>query len=211
MANLRILYIDPIKGSTSFLSEDTDVDFNSIAIGPDKLKLSQTGTGVDARISTNGVRLSVPVGTEPDDPVTLGQLTTFGLPYFTKKYKNTSGAPIAQGKVVAFEDDGSISLADADVIELSDVAGVTAESIPNGSFGSVYKIGEVSGVLSALDAKNGDTVYLSGTAGEMTLTVPDTVQTIIVLGTAELPTETEPTTTTGSASSLYLNPRILSY
>lgn len=127
----------------------------------------------------------------------------------SKHYKNLSGASIPALSVVSFDDDGSIILADANVSDSADIAGITAEEITDGSFGEVYKLGEIPNIIPTTPegATPGQFVYLSETPGQVSLTPPPGVDdAVIVLGLAELPDFAEP----GSdATSLYLNPEYL--
>ena len=107
---------------------------------------------------------------------------------FTKPCKNTTGATIPQYSMVAWLDDGSIALADANEISLSDLCGITLEAIDDGNFGLVCKLGTIPNALSGLGAKPGQWIYLSETAGGMSLTPPSGLtDNVIILGKAEPP------------------------
>ena len=109
---------------------------------------------------------------------------------FQKKYvKNETGFAFNQYKMVAWEDDGSVALADASVHELSDIAGITLKIIPDDSWGWVNKNGYIADALTGLNAKPGDTVYLSAdNPGDLTLIAPTGyTDTIIKVGRAEPP------------------------
>lgn len=125
-----------------------------------------------------------------------------------KLYKNATGVTIASGKVVAFLDDGTVALADADNNTLFDIAGITSQTIAHNSYGLVLKLGSCPSVLSALTPVPGAAVYLSTTPGEMTLTAPADPLTasIIRLGRAEPPDGVATT----AANDLWLQPEVIS-
>jgi len=120
--------------------------------------------------------------------------------------KNGSGVAIPAGKVVAWNNDGSMSLADANISALSDIIGVTAHLIPDQQFGTVIRAGAVPGSVTSLSATVGASVYLSETAGEMTLTPPPITESVIRLGRAE-PADGVASFT---ATDLWLNPEFIS-
>lgn len=75
MANHRLQTIPPGSGTPDPIdSESETLDFLSVRVGADKLELSQEGSGVSARLTTNGARLVVPTGSSPDEPATIQQL-----------------------------------------------------------------------------------------------------------------------------------------
>lgn len=110
-------------------------------------------------------------------------------PFGNKSVLNASGTTIGKYKVVAWKDDGTVDLADAALHDLSDVAGLTLQAIPDGTFGWIIKKGYVAGALEGLNAKPGDNIVLSATnAGEMSKAViTDLNVSIISLGRAEPP------------------------
>jgi hypothetical protein len=118
---------------------------------------------------------------------------------------NNSGTLILPFKAVAWKDDNSIALADADGIGLDDFAGVTQAGIANLGYGVVYKVGEVPGALIGKGAIAGQAVYLSAIPGELTLTPPLT-GTVLRIGRAEPPSGGA----TGEATSLFIDPQIIS-
>lgn len=120
-----------------------------------------------------------------------------------KLCRNDTGVTIVAGRAVAWLDDGTIALADADVVSLSDIVGVTAEDILDGEFGIVIKAGCVPGALAGLGALPGAQVFLSGTPGEFTLTVP--VVDGVRMGNAEPPDGVA----TATAEDLYLRPEFV--
>jgi hypothetical protein len=123
-----------------------------------------------------------------------------------KLIKNETGSTIVAGKVVAWLDGGTMGLADANVVSLSDIIGVTAEDVDDGEFGIVVRAGNVVAALSALGATQGDAVYLSGTPGLMTLTPPTGLtDTLIRMGRAEPQDGVSGTT----AIDLWLHPEII--
>lgn len=158
-------------------------------------KLNFTGPGVEV---ANG-------GTGQTNVHVFGD-TEFGKTLI-KNYKNTSGSAIPAGSVVAFDDDGGIVPADANVTTLSDLCGVTIDEITANNFGSVYKLGDCPGVLATLGATPGKLVYMGEAPGSMSLTPPTGLSdSIIILGRAEPPSAAAPD---GSAPDLYLNPQII--
>jgi hypothetical protein len=110
-------------------------------------------------------------------------------PFGNKRVFNATGVTIGQYKVVAWEDNGTVNLADATLHDLSDVAGITLQAIPDGQFGWIIKKGYVAGALAGMNAKPGDNIILSPTnPGEMTKTaITDLNVSIISLGRAEPP------------------------
>lgn len=123
------------------------------------------------------------------------------------QYKNQTGATIAAGKILAFEDDGSVALADANVMTLSDFAGVTHTAITDLNFGDVVGLGRCPGILSGLGATPGDLVYLGETPGELTLTPPSGLtDTIFIVGRAVPASGAAPD---GSAPDLFISPQIV--
>lgn len=117
---------------------------------------------------------------------------------------NNSGTLILPFKAVAWKNDNSIALADADGIGLDDFAGITQGGISNLGYGIVYKIGEVPGALVGKGAIAGQSVYLSTIPGELTLTAPG-AGTIFRIGRAEPPSGGG----TGEATSLFIDPQIV--
>lgn len=132
-----------------------------------------------------------------DDEATMASLT--------KVVYNKSGALILPFKAVAWLDDNSVSLADADGLGLDDFAGVTQDGIAHLGYGIIHKIGEVPNALIGLGALAGQPVFLGRNPGELTLT-PPTVGTIFRIGRAEPPSGTHQ----GEATSLFIDPQIIS-
>lgn len=109
-------------------------------------------------------------------------------PFYYKLVKNGTLSPIGQYKVVAWNDNGTVSLATAADHSLSDLAGITSNVIPPGEFGYVIKVGYVPNALHLLNPIPGATVFLSVVPGEMTLIGPTSLtDTIIKIGRAEPP------------------------
>lgn len=120
--------------------------------------------------------------------------------------KNMTGSSIAAGKVVAWLNDGTIQLADANISTLSDFVGVTAEIIPDGAFGTVIRAGACPGAVTGLGATIGAPVFLSGTPGELTLTAPSGISdTVVRMGRAE-PADGVASPT---ATDLWLQPEVI--
>jgi hypothetical protein len=112
-------------------------------------------------------------------------ISKIGETQHIRAYNNT-GTAIAKGKVVYVTGSQgqrlTIALADADTEILSkDTIGITAESIADGSEGFVI----VAGVLTNINTTglaDGDTVFLSQTAGNYTKTPPADPAHLVVLG-----------------------------
>lgn len=122
-----------------------------------------------------------------------------------KRLRNNSGVSILANKAVAFDDFGNIVLADANSMDVSDFAGITAETILNGSFGRVIKLGNCPGAATSLGASFGQLIYLGETPGELQLIAPSGLSdTIIALGRAE-----PPDGSVGAAVDLFLDPQII--
>ena len=123
---------------------------------------------------------------------------------------NNTASAIPIGKAVAWEDDGSIILADANDMDASDFVGITAEEIPpSGGVGFVAREGYIPDVTAGLDAGSdptpGSIIYLSETAGEITLAYPTGIMdTVLKLGRAE-----PPEGVAGNATSLWLHPEVI--
>lgn len=123
----------------------------------------------------------------------------------TKVVYNKSGALILPFKAVAWEDDNSVNLADADGIGLDDFAGVTQDGIAHLGYGIIHKLGEVPSALLGMGAVAGQPVYLSTAPGQLTLTPPAS-GTVFRIGRAEPPSGAH----TGEATSLFIDPQIIS-
>jgi hypothetical protein len=112
-------------------------------------------------------------------------ISKIGETQHIRAYNNT-GTAIAKGKVVYVTGSQgqrlTIALADADTEILSkDTIGITAESIADGSEGFVI----VAGVLTNISTSglaDGDTVFLSQTAGSYTKTPPSDPAHLVILG-----------------------------
>lgn len=122
----------------------------------------------------------------------------------TKVVFNATGALILPFKAVAWEDNNSVSLADADGLNLDDFAGVTQDGIAHLGYGIIHKLGEVPNALLGKGAVAGQPVYLSTTPGELSLT-PPTVGTVFRIGRAEPPSGAH----TGEATSLFIDPQVI--
>jgi len=110
-------------------------------------------------------------------------------PFGNKEVKNGSGSTIAKYKIVAWNDNGSVSLADATLHSLSDIAGITVQEITDSSFGWIIKQGYIPSALVGLNATPGAQVLLHPTIpGDMTTTpITDINVSIISIGRAEPP------------------------
>lgn len=109
-------------------------------------------------------------------------------PFMNKYVKNTTGVAIPAYSVLCWLDDGTVGLAEADVVVKSDIAGININPIANNAWGWIIKTGYIQGALTGLNAIPGATVYLSEEAGRMTLTAPSAyTDSIIKIGRAEPP------------------------
>ena len=110
-------------------------------------------------------------------------------PYGNKYVKNGSGGTIGKYKVVAWNDDGTVSKANARQHTFSDVAGLTLQSSNTGDFVWIIKRGYVPGALTLLNPLPGDRILLDpDNPGELTLTeITDLTTSIILIGRAEPP------------------------
>lgn len=106
----------------------------------------------------------------------------------SKSAYNNTGVTINAPSVLCWQNDGSVDLADANTAALSDFAGINLNSIPNGSYGSLVKGGNVAGVLAGLGATPGQSVFLGTTPGTFTLIPPSGPgDSVIKIGRAEPP------------------------
>ena len=110
-----------------------------------------------------------------------------------KMLYNNTGTSIPAGSVLAFANDGSVELADANVASLSDIAGVCPNTIGLDAYGMVVRVGNVPGVLAGFSAPPGARVYLSEIPGQLSLTapMPQPGTAIIIVGTAEPASNTQ--------------------
>jgi|GEM_PF-1262698 len=123
----------------------------------------------------------------------------------TKIVFNRSGALIMPFKAVAWVDDNSVTLADADGIGVADFAGITQDGIAHLGYGKIHKLGEVPGALVGFGAIAGQPVYLGAIPGQITLTAP-TEGSIFRIGFAEPPSGAH----SGEATSLFIDPQVIS-
>ena len=129
-----------------------------------------------------------------------------GYTSLQKLVKNGYAGVIPAGSALAWQDDGTVTLADANVATLSDFAGIAASAINLNDFGYVIKSGNIASALASLGAIPGQTVYLGETAGSLTLTPPTGLtDTIFKVGRAEPPNGAAQ----ANAVDLYLEPEII--
>jgi len=124
---------------------------------------------------------------------------------------NNAVGAIPAGSVVAWADDGSVVLADANVVTLSDLVGITEEIIAgSGGTGFVAREGLVEGVAAGLaigpsDPVPGTPIYLGEVPGTLTVTPPPLLtDTVIMMGRAEPPAGLD-----GTGTALWLHPEII--
>ena len=188
-ANVKIGFRIQI-GGTGALAGATDIYLNGLLIeaGVSKIDFVGAFTG----FSTGPGEVEIGAGT-----------ASLSL---AKNYKNTTGITIPAGSALAFLDDGTIALADANIVTLSDFAGISLAAIPNNAFGQVLKLGNAAGVVSGLSAVPGAPVYLGETPGTLTLTAPVGLSdTILRVGRAEPPDGVA----TSAADDLFIAPEVI--
>ena len=109
-------------------------------------------------------------------------------PFMSKYVKNTTGVSFPAYSVLCWLDDGTVNLAEADIVVKSDIAGINPSPIGNNEWGWIIKTGYIPNALVGLNATPGAYVYLSETAGRMTLISPAALgDTIMKIGRAEPP------------------------
>jgi len=115
-------------------------------------------------------------------------LTNIIDPFMNKYVKNNTGVSIPAFSVLCWLDDGSVGLAEADIVVKSDIAGININLIADGEWGWIIKTGYIPGALTGLNAIPGAVIYLSEESGRMTLTAPVShSSSIIKVGRAEPP------------------------
>jgi len=120
-----------------------------------------------------------------------------------KSHRSAAAGTVAPFHAWAFNDLGDVVLADANIISLSDFAGINLSSIDFGNFGDFAKQGNAPGAAASLSATPGDYVYISSTPGDLTLTPPAGPGDIVfIVGRAE-PGDG----VTGAATDLYIEPQ----
>ncbi len=105
-----------------------------------------------------------------------------------KRVLNNTGFTIQAGKPLSWEEDGSITLASALTTTLSDFAGISSGTIPNGTYGTSTKVGTAMGVIAELNAEAGEVIYLGIEPGTYSKSAPtdlDEGAVILKLGRAE--------------------------
>lgn len=197
------------------LAEDVEVFFaiiNPAASGNSVLDVQQNGTNVASNVSQLNFEGSVVVSNPVPGKATVFVPTGGGGGSTTrleKQYQNGTLTTIPAYRAVAFLDDGTIALADANVLTNSDFCGITMSPIDPGNFGVVAKAGNIPGILTALgiNVLPGKRLYVSETPGEITDTAPvgGTVA-IISVGAAEPP---DNATMGANATDLYLLPEVI--
>lgn len=101
------------------------------------------------------------------------------------KARNSTGSTITNGQVVYISGSvgqiASIELADADSVSTSNVIGIATHDIENSSNGYVTTFGLVNNIDTS-SFSEGDNLYLSETAGELTATAPVYPKLIVHVG-----------------------------
>jgi hypothetical protein len=170
------------------------VELNDVAVQPVAQIINFTGAGVSATVGVGG-QVNVVIN---------GAGSVLNV---MKTVRNATGGTLNPNSVVAWADDGSVVLADANTITVADIAGIVVSAIPNGAFGSIFKFGECLDVLTGLGAIPGQLVFLSETAGQASLTPPLGLSDAkIILGRAEPASGLY----SAAANTLFLSPQIVS-
>ena len=191
--DVKITFRIQIGGSGGGSGGGADIYDEGGLISVAPTKINYTGGGVTATlIAPNEVEISIPA--------------VAGVSVVKKSYKNETGVTISANRVVSFRDDGTLEPADANVVGISDLCGITLSAINNNTFGDVIKIGNVAGILTGLGATNGQWVYMGETPGSVQLIAPSGgSDTIIALGRAEPPDGVK-----SAATDLFLKPEVIS-
>jgi Uncharacterized conserved protein (DUF2190) len=86
-----------------------------------------------------------------------------------KQALNSTGSTIPAGSVCSWTNTSTLQLAEADNLTADTFAGVAYQDIPDGTYGLVVRCGKLPGVVAGLAPVAGQPVFLSTTAGVMTL------------------------------------------
>lgn len=102
---------------------------------------------------------------------------------------NNTGSLLPAYTVCAWTNTGQLQKAEADVMTADRFAGIVHADIASGVYGLVLRSGKVPGALTSLAAVAGQPVFLSKTAGQMTLSTAgfDPGDAIVRVGFAEPP------------------------
>lgn len=174
--------------------------------GGGSLEVQQGGNPVDSAtniINFDGSGVSVTQESPGNVKVTIDAGATQRI---VKQVLNNTGVAIPQYSALTWLPNGSIALADANMSSLSLFAGIAAEAIPNGQYGTAVKGGNVPNALNALGLAPGSYVYLGETPGQLTTTPPPGLtDTIFKVGKAEPPDGAAQS----NAVDLFLEPEVI--
>lgn len=172
--------------SINFLCQWDDLG-ESDAFGPQ-------GTGIISRTSESmrnmwGGSVALQLISEPVAQK-VQAINNFGFidKFMQKSVKNGHTGTLLKNRLLAWNDDGTVTYANASVHSVSDIAGITLEDIAQFSFGRIQKTGYIVGALVGLGALPGNTIFLSDVDGIMSLDAPTgATDSIIKIGRAEPP------------------------
>lgn len=183
------------ENSGSNLGNNT-AKLNNVVVASGLNKFNFVGANWTIADASNG-QVNISVSTTP----------TSGTGSFEKIVYNNTGSTIPANASVSWLDDGSVSLSDSNIGSLSDWAGITKTAIPTGSYGTVYKGGNVPFACIGLGATPGQKIYLGEIPGTLQLTAPaGLTDNVLIIGRAEPPDNVW----TGSADDLFIELQIIS-
>ncbi len=123
-----------------------------------------------------------------DTPLIGGSLDTAQV--LIKRKKNLTGVLIPAEAVVALLPDGSIRLAESDVLTAITVIGTTLEPIAHDAYGSILLIGaSAHNVVSGMGFSSGDIIYTGSEPGVLTNNIADVGGALRIIGIADCPTD----------------------
>jgi hypothetical protein len=174
--------------SCTVLWDELDEPYDAPVPGTWAIICSPTDQRNFGMISSQSVYYNLPGGADTAAMTTDIRYITDFTSFLKKKVKNISGVSFPAYSVVCWLDDGTVGLAEADTITKSDIAGITVSVLGNNEWGWIIKTGYIPNALLGLNATPGAYVYLSETAGRMSLIPPTAIaDTIMKIGRAEPP------------------------
>jgi len=121
--------------------------------------------------------------------------------FMQKSVKNGHTVKLDKNRILAWQDNGTVTYGNASVHSVSDIAGLSLEDIEMDVFGQMQKTGYIPGALAGMGALPGAPVFLSSVDGMMSLTPPTgATDSIIKIGRAEPPSGVA----SGSADDLHM-------
>ena len=118
--------------------------------------------------------------------------------------KNGTGLDQPAYQIWSWSDNNQVVLADADEIDLNDLAGINLSPVTTGSLFELVKFGRAQGALVGKSCVAGELLYLSATPGQLSKIAP-TTGTKIIIGQAEPTSALD----VGSANDLWIAPQLL--